>query len=297
MESYITKMMKSIGESKFSIDKKTKQQLNSLLLLLGETVANTAFQLCDSAGRKKINMSMLQNSVAMVLPEKVFQESSKFADKLDRESRVFPEHIFEKILRKNGNSLAKDVKLYLTLTIQYLCGEMLKLAMEMTSSRKKVRITEGDLSVALQNNDAYNQILQKNNIQLMSNHVVPDEVSPDKQQQRIKKAGKLCYLPGKRAAKDIQKYQADQNLIVPKQTFKNVVQEMLNRQKVSPIVYEHLQGYIENYVVSILAKSNRVIEHAKKKKVTAGDIQLVLSILEQELPEKTTVEEVSDVEN
>ena len=71
----------------------------------------------------------------------------------------------------------------------------------------------------------------------------------------------------------------------------------LNRQKVSPIVYEHLQGYIENYVVSILAKSNRVIEHAKKKKVTAGDIQLVLSILEQELPEKTTVEEVSDVEN
>jgi histone H3/H4 len=296
MESYITKMMKSIGESKFSIDKKTKQQLNSLLLLLGETVANTAFQLCDSAGRKKINMSMLQNSVAMVLPEKVFQESSKFADKLDRESRVFPEHIFEKILRKNGNSLAKDVKLYLTLTIQYLCGEMLKLAMEMTSSRKKVRITEGDLSVALQNNDAYNQILQKNNIQLMSNHVVPDEVSPDKQQQRIKKAGKLCYLPGKRAAKDIQKYQADQNLIVPKQTFKNVVQEMLNRQKVSPIVYEHLQGYIENYVVSILAKSNRVIEHAKKKKVTAGDIQLVLSILEQELPE-TTVEKVSDVEN
>lgn len=297
MESYITKMMKSIGESKFSIDKKTKQQLNSLLLLLGETVANTAFQLCDSAGRKKINMGMLQNSVAMVFPEKVFQESSKFADKLDRESRVFPEHIFEKILRKNGNSLAKDVKLYLTLTIQYLCGEMLKLAMEMTSSRKKVRITEGDLSVALQNNDVYNQILQKNNIQLMSNHVVPDAVSPDKQQQRIKKAGKLCYLPGKRAAKDIQKYQADQNLIVPKQTFKNVVQEMLNRQKVSPIVYEHLQGYIENYVVSILAKSNRVIEHAKKKKVTAGDIQLVLSILEQELPEKTTVEEVSDVEN
>lgn len=297
MESYITKMMKSIGESKFSIDKKTKQQLNSLLLLLGETVANTAFQLCDSAGRKKINMGMLQNSVAMVLPEKVFQESSKFADKLDRESRVLPEHIFEKILRKNGNSLAKDVKLYLTLTIQYLCGEMLKLAMKMTSSRKKVRITEGDLSVALQNNDVYNQILQKNNIQLMSNHVVPDEVSPDKQQQRIKKAGKLCYLPGKRAAKDIQKYQADQNLIVPKQTFKNVVQEMLNRQKVSPIVYEHLQGYIENYVVSILAKSNRVIEHNKKKKVTAGDIHLVLSILEQELPEKTTVEEVSDVEN
>jgi histone H3 len=163
-----------------------------------------------------------------------------------------------------------------------LCAEILETSSIFAREGKRVRITVRDLELSIRNDKELNELFTKLNIELIGGGVVPFIHPTLLSKKRKQKDGNVTST---QAIKEIKMYQKESDtLTIAKHPFEKIIREHVHsikpNMKISKDVFVIIQHYIEQYIVDIIRHANFVAIHAGRVKIHPSDLQLVLSIRE-----------------
>ena len=138
--------------------------------------------------------------------------------------------------------------------MEYFCVEILDLASTQTFLRNGTSVTPRDLFMGIQTDKELKIFFDKNSFIILGQGLAPEHMD----------AGNLIQQGG--------------DILLPKHPFSEIVRELVTRieqspTKVSKSCFITLQYYIEQRIVELLRKSNKICQHANRSKVTPEDIQ------------------------
>ena len=314
-DTYISKIIKDKTESS-GITTNSKQQLNSVLIIISELVYNCTIKLTKISKKRTISVKEVKNALNILLVDKLFVsinnkcqiaiDTYKQNINIKGESRqkkagiIFSPAVTEKFLRNFGYSnimVTNLAPVFLACALEYLTNEIIEKAIYYTQINKHKRITIRDLELAVRNNKEINTFFIKNNIVFLGGGEIPF-IHPSLliKKNRKKKSYKLTtqenrphkFRPGTVSIREIRRFQKISNcLIFSKFPFGNIVRQIVDfhyksdiKLKISKNVFIILQYFIEQKIVSILRNANFAAIHAGRIKLIPMDIQFVSSILD-----------------
>lgn len=256
-ETYIPKVLKQISK-RGGITLNSKQQLNSVICTISESISLLSFNLTKISGKKTISEKEVQNAIKILFTGELLKhslrEGIKSVDTFNSETDVkcsrqdkagiiFPPSIAENFLRNFGFSVTRSAPIFLATVLEFIVSEILGLSSRLSASGKRNRITIKDLHLSVINDPELSDLFYKLNIHFMGGGV-----------------------------KDKTKHL----LTLPKISFETLIRSMVNAdQKISKDVFPTLQYFIEQYITGILLDSNNVAIHCGKDEINPSDIQVV----------------------
>ena len=298
---YIQKALKQV--SKNEITSNAKQQLNNLLIIIAKLITEKTLYLVEVSKKKTISVKELENSVGILfsgeLKNVIIEEGKKsvikFRENIDEEEKkgfsvqnkigiIFPPSMCEKFLRKFGNSnimITVESPVYLASVLEYISAEILDLSSSIASAHNRIRITVRDLEIAIRTDYEFNSFFNKNNIYFIGGGIIPF-INPIIKNKNKKKSEKTII-------KEINKLQKEGDcLIFAKHPFEQVIRYIVSQYKkdvkISKNVFLILQYYIENEMLNLIQKAYNLSIYAGRIKLISSDLEMILSIQENRLP-------------
>ena len=190
----------------------------------------------------------------------------------------------EKFLRKFGNSnimITVESPVYLASVLEYISAEILDLSSSIASAHNRIRITVRDLEIAIRTDYEFNSFFNKNNIYFIGGGIIPF-INPIIKNKNKKKSEKTII-------KEINKLQKEGDcLIFAKHPFEQVIRYIVSQYKkdvkISKNVFLILQYYIENEMLNLIQKAYNLSIYAGRIKLISSDLEMILSIQENRLP-------------
>jgi histone H3/H4 len=292
---YISKTLKQVCKNEITLN--ARNQLNNILIIIIRLITEKTHYLVGIGKKKTISILELENSIKFLfhgeLQKVILQEGYRSIENFknndedkkgnSRQTKaeiLFPPSICEKFLRKFNTSnlmVSCDTPVFLAGTLEYICAEILDLSSGVASYNNRVRITVRDLEIAIRTDEEFNSFFNQNNIQFIGGGIIPF-INPVLLNKRRDKSIKKI--------KDIQ--EEGDCLIFPKYPFEKVVRNILNENssdlKISKNFLIALQYLIEQEMVSLLQKANNLAIYTGRLKLIPSDIEMILSIEENRLP-------------
>ena len=298
---YIQKALKQVSNNE--ITNNAKQQLNNLLIIVAKLITEKTLYLVEISKKKTISIKELENSIGILfsgeLKNVIIEEGKKsvikFRENIDEEEKkgfsvqnkigiIFPPSMCEKFLRKFGNSnvmITIESPVYLASVLEYISAEILDLSSSIASAHNRIRITVRDLEIAIRTDYEFNSFFNKNNIYFIGGGIIPF-INPIIKNKNKKKSEKTII-------KEINKLQKEGDcLIFAKHPFEQVIRYIVNQYKkdvkISKNVFLILQYYIENEMLNLIQKAYNLSIYAGRIKLISSDLEMILSIQENRLP-------------
>lgn len=277
---YIIKLLKNISENA-EICRDTRNQINIIIQIFCQKIVDIVYLLLKNTKKKTITLNTVSHGIEIFLLGDLQKNAKKISQYVidNKFTLILPNHLSEKFLRKFGNSnysVSKKGIIYLTATLEYLLGEILDLSFTYTKYKKRTRITVSDLELSLREDVEFQPILQKYNIIFINGNKTNNNITYNRR-KKVKKNGKLCYLPGEKSIQTIYHLQKKNKLIFPLESFRNLIKENLY-QKISNLFFQYFQSYIESFLEDIFQKSQIISLHSNKNKVSSSDIETCCKI-------------------
>lgn len=309
-EHYIRQILKTVCPNK-DITNDAKYQLNQLCLIICKILCSKIKSILISINKKTVSEIELEASINLTftgeLRQKCIEQGRKSIDnfknyisvkeneeneenkkhkKISRNSKadlIISPSIIEQVFRKNGMHISQNTPIFLAGTIEYFISQIL-ITSDNASDTKKIRLTINDIENGLKIDKELNDLLVNNNIHFFNSGTNTSFIHPE----TIKKTGKK----DKKTIKLITKLQESTDHIIPKlffeQKFKSYLSLMYPDIRFQKDCFLSIQDYIEKWIIDILKYSNMLTIYSKKSRVTANDIDLVLSIIDKKYPDFLT---------
>lgn len=292
-ESFIPKILKQTYDSN-SLNSNVKTQINNSIKIFIRVVTNSSVKLLQYQNRKVLSSKEIMYGLKKFVDDdtyklcinvgtqaltnyNIYTEKKSVVRKPRKNKRAMltiPPVIVEKIMRNcipKSILLGAQTPIFLTACIEYIVGEILDSAVQVTIDSNKQRITIDHLEKGVSCNHSLLYIFKQLQISFLGGKGTIDihrDILIGKNSKKEK-----CIL------KNIKNRQKDCKLIVPKSVFERFVRKIIKRKcgerKVSKIVFIFLQHYIENYIINILKKANILTLYSNRHKVTPMDIGMV----------------------
>lgn len=313
---YINKALKQVSTNE--ITSNAKQQLNNLLITISKILTEKSLYLVQISKKKTLSIKEIENAIQILfigdLKNILIKEGSssvqKYKDSKNTEKKgfsrqnqvgiIFPPSICEKFLRNFGNSnvmITSESSIYLASVLEYLSAEILDLSSSIACSNDRIRITVRDLELAIRTDYEFNTFFNTWQIKFIGGGIIPflnPAILEKKKSVKKKKKGRLN--PGTLVVKEIKKLQKQGDcLIFAKHPFEQVIRHIFHQYKpnvkISKNVFIILQYYLESEMLNLIQKSYNLAVYSGRIKLIASDIEMVLSISENRLPNFLTIEE------
>jgi histone H3/H4 len=291
---YISKVLKQV--SKNEITANAKNQLNNLLIIISNLISDKVYYLLEYGKKKTISTLEIINAIKLLFigelqnilisegqksveNYKKSEEDKKGLSRQNKAEILFPPSVCEKFLRKYEVLLTADSSIFLAGTLEYICAELLDLSSSIANLNNRIRITVRDLEIAVRTDIEFNQFFKSNNIEFIGGGIIP-YINPAILNNKSTK---------NRLIEDMKDIQTEGDcLMLTKNSFEKVVRKILAETdpnlKISKLFLSHLQYYIEQNIINLLQKSNNLAIYAGRIKMIPSDIEMVISIEENRLP-------------
>jgi histone H3/H4 len=274
---YITKYTKP------NMDLNAIEQLNSLLYIIILTITSISNKIVFSTKKKTITEEHILASLRLLISGDYFDDIKiKIEEKIQKYNSptffennrqqhaklVFPPAICEKYMRKHTLFiLTKKSFIYCSIAIELIAYLILSLCFS-----KEKYITIKTLE-SLIKEDVIKNLLQKCHFKFLGGTIV----SPVNE---LLFEGESSLI----TLNTIKKYQESSDcLIISKTSFNNLIRSVVAKYakniKISKNVFIIMQYVIEQKIIDLLTKSNKLAIHSKRVKLFVSDIELVLDII------------------
>ena len=278
-EHYICNILKQVCPER-DITRDAKSQLNELAILTCKLISK---KIGEIKNKKTITENDVEASIKLIfdgqLSQKSIQEGKRclqiYTNNIDKEGNskkskadlLIPPSMLEKFLRPSRISNSSPI--FLAGVIEYFLAQVIELS---NLSKKGVRITLNDLENGIRSDKEIDSYFTKNNIYFF-------------------KSGMAPFIHPQLKGKDIKMYQLqeDNKNIFPKTVIedkiKNYISLIYPEIRYQKDCFSYIHDYLEKWLVEILQSTNNLTLYSKKKRVSASDIELVLSIIEKRNPD------------
>lgn len=294
-ENYLSRLLKQIAPQN-EITLNARQQLNYLLINLSRIISVKSLRLTEFSKKKTLSVKEVKNAIKLVIPSDLYNyccetannsvenyDEDKTGSRQKKAGIIFPPSISEKFLRSFNNSnlmITSKAPVFMASVLEYITSEILEEAASISSSDNRVRITIRDLELSIRGDLDFTTLFNKNGLQFLGGGVQPfihPSIKYDKNNERTA----ISY--------DIEKFQKTADcLMLAKHPFdqltRNIIHEIKPESKVSSNVLLIIQYYIEQWIISILQKSNMLSLYSNRIKLISTDIEMVLAIQENRIP-------------
>ncbi len=263
-EAYIPRVVKQVGINRpklGGIAAGARQQINTLLCCLAETVSAQALRLATQQGRKTITEKEVAVSLQLVLPKELakhsvsegnaaletYEKRNTGTSRQTRAGIIFPPSLLEKFLRDFGNSralLSAHSPVFLAAALEYVTWDLLCIAADRCILQKRARITVRDLDFCVKDDEQYHSLVNRLHFAFISGTSDTD-----------------C-------------------LFISRAAFARLVKSVCSSEniKIRGDSLLLLQHFVEQTLIDTLAKANSVAGHSGRVKLTSADLNLVLGI-------------------
>ena len=309
-ESYISKVLNHTSPNN-GITSNAKQQLNSVICILGKEISKLSIQLTEISKKKTISHKEIINTIKIIFrgdlsinsireSEKSIHNFTKInssgGSRQGRAGNVFPPSIAEKFLRNFGYSkimVTSTSPVCLATILEYFTAEILTSAVKYSNHDNRIRITIRDLELTVRNDIEFSYLFNKLNISFLGGGVIPfihpcllsKKIHKYKKKNTLDENKSHRFRPGTVAIREIKKYQKMSDcLTFSKSPFERLVRNLtftLNNSiniKISKDVFIILQHFIEQYIISIIKDSNAAAIHSGRLKLILSDIEFICNI-------------------
>lgn len=191
---------------------------------------------------------------------------------------LIPPSILERLLRETGFQLSFTAPIFLAGVIEYFLAQIIQLAVILPNT-KQIRITSQHLEEGIQTDPELSNYMTSQQIYLFQTRIIP-YIHPDIKQRTGKN--------DKKSIKMMTKIQESNNYIFPKRFFEKMCKQLImlihSDIRFQKGCFMYLQDYIEKWLIELLQYTNIFTLYAKKSRVTANDIELIVSMMEKRLP-------------
>ena len=293
-EHHIRKILKEIAPER-DLTQHAKVQLNDLAMITCKLIKQKMLSVLYSSRKRTITSLEIEASIKLLfigqLSQKLQDEGKKCVQQyidnsktkeLKGQSRhskaeiLIPPSILERILRTEMFQMGFSAPIFLAGVIEYFLAQILQLSVLVS---KNIRITIHDIENGIKSDRELSSYMASQQIYLFESGIVPF-IHPDIRQRSGPN--------DKKSIKIMTRLQESQGHIFPKRFFDNLCKHFITllypdiRFQKGCFVY--LQDYIEKWIVDILQYTNILTIYSKKSRVTASDIELVISIMEKRTP-------------
>uniref|UniRef100_A0A6C0KE55 Core Histone H2A/H2B/H3 domain-containing protein n=1 Tax=viral metagenome TaxID=1070528 RepID=A0A6C0KE55_9ZZZZ len=296
-EHHIRKILKEISSDR-DITQIAKTQLNDLAVITCKLIKQKVLVVLQSNKKRTITNVEIEAAIHLLftgqLEQRLIEEGKKCVQQyidntktkeLKGQSRntkaeiLIPPSILERMLRSDSFQMFQmgfSAPIFLAGVIEYFIAQVLQLSV-LTS--KTVRITVQDLEHGIKSDREIKRYMIDQNIYLFEAGIVPF-IHPGIRQ--------LTGRNDKKSVKLMAKLQESNSSIFPKRFFeklcKHFVMLLYPDIRFQKGCFVYLQDYIEKWIVGILQHTNILTLYSKKSRVTATDIEMVVSIMERRSP-------------
>lgn len=290
---YILKVLKIISPT-HGITSNAKKQLNSILCILANAIYEKCIKILLVSRKKTITIkdittalklsfsNTLQNAILKECVESIskYTEMNETDDKSSKHTRIgmiFSPSVSEKFLRNFGLSkalLSENASIYLSTALEYVCAEILTSSVKYIPN-KKCRITIKEIALGIKNDTDLHTLCIVHDIHLIGATLI--SLSECDTEEKLRKSFSMF--------KEIKEIQNAYNcLFIPKTSFERLVRDYagkyIDSTKLNKNVVIILQYVIEQYIILLLQKANKLCNYTGRRKLSGDDIKFILSISE-----------------
>lgn len=303
-EHHIRKIMKHVCADR-DITQQAKQQLNDLAIITCKIVANKVACILAASKKKTVGEYEVECAIKLLftnqLAQKSVEEGKKSLENYINNSKskdlkghsrhvkadiLIPPSILEKFLRINGMHMSYNAPIFLAGVIEYFMAQVLDLANNLSLNKKGVRITLQDLENGIKSDKELTAYFSQNNISFFG--------------VGMSQFNNLSLPKDRKNLKNLQKSQDHTEYVFPKSfienKFKRYVSLVYPDIRFQKDCFSFFQDYLEKWVLEILQYTNLITMFSKKSRVSARDIELVVSIMEKRTPEFLSVDIPIDIQ-
>lgn len=178
---YISKVIQHVHSDQ-GLKTATVELLNGLLVVLAEVIAEKAGVLMKNAKRETISSADVSEAVLLIVPgelgrhgkNEIVKAMKKYAQFVAEKKRVkngsiviFSTSRSKMFLKRNAKRVSDKAAVALAAVLEYLTAEILELAGNITSDRKRKYVTPAHVSRAIAGDEELKKLLSDSNIQLL----------------------------------------------------------------------------------------------------------------------------------
>jgi histone H3/H4 len=293
-EHHIRKILKEIAPER-DLTQHAKVQLNELAMITCKLIKQKILAVLHSSRKRTMSSIEVEASIRLLftgqLSQKLLDEGKKCVQQyidnsktkeLKGQSRhskaeiLIPPSILERLLRTDQFQMGFSAPIFLAGVIEYFLAQILQLSVLVS---KNIRITIYDIEHGIKSDREFSSYMLSQQIYLFEAGIVPF-IHPDIKQRSGPN--------DKKSIKIMTRLQESQGHIFPKRFFDNLCKHFITliypdiRFQKGCFVY--LQDYIEKWIVDILQYTNILTIYSKKSRVTANDVEIIISIMEKRTP-------------
>lgn len=312
---YIYKVLKKVHPDT-GISSNAMTQLDNILKIIAKSIVKKAIELATIDEKKTITSREIQSAIRIILPDKLEKHAvsegtktvtkynstlnSKYQVRETKSSRanlIFgPARIERLFLRGHGKNVGYGAPIYLSAVLEYLAGEILEYAGNVSRDYKRVRIIPRHIFVAVEADKELSKLFNNINITIADSGVIPNIngslLKKTKSYKRKDKTDKTessdekrkhRFRPGTVALMEIRRYQKSTKRSFPAQTFERLVRNIISKKvsniKLGSETCDVLQVYYEQSLVNIYKNANLIAISGGRETVMEKDVQLAMNIM------------------
>ena len=258
---FIVKILRHVRPGA-SITQLAKDELNSIINYMGNSLSEKALKLSSQCDKKTISPKNIISSIQIIIPGDLGKEGIIYGEEAvekinDKTNLFFPPHRVKKFMTNYKKRLGKNSPVYLSSILGHVCSELLKIAGDVMKNLNKMRITVRHLYLAVENNAELNKTFHNLNIN-WSGHGNFQDINNERGPEETN----CVYFP----KSSFRKYTRD------------IIQKYEKNVRVSGEAFVILQLYIENYLKRLLSEAGMASRHAGRIRVFPEDIQFIRKI-------------------
>lgn len=298
-EHHIKKIMKVVCPNR-NMTQEAKSQLNEIVIILCKIVIEKVRSVVDFLKKKTILINDLECVIKLIFSGQLSQKSveqghlcvesylnskkmkQNCGSKQNRANVLIPPSIVEKILRDGCSiNIASLSPIFLAGVVEYFLSQVVESA-DNASRNGQIRLNSDDIQNGIKSDEELDDFFVTNKIYIFGTYSVPyNHPKYKNQEDKTEK--------DKKSIKIISKIQKEKEYVFTKTMFENKFKNNINllfpEMRFQKSCFLVLQEYIEKYMINILQYANMLTILGGKSRVNGEDIDMVLSIMENKIPE------------
>jgi len=276
---------------------------------ISEREIQTAVQLVFPEAFARDSIQFSNNILSVYEKSEVERQAQPVEKAQTRESRcglIFSVSAAEKYVRRFGQvglHVSYGTPIVLAAILEYFTTQLLRETGDVTKSAKKITISVRHLFLA-SNKDSNLAFVHNLGVVFLEGGVEPQAIQ-NKQHKRLQRSKSEStepkghrWRPGTKTVMEIRRLQKSGDMLMQHAPFNNLVRELVarydseekERDKTVRLTGDFcttLQAFIEDRMIQLMRRANRMAVHANRETVYARDVELVCEMTGENYPATT----------